>query len=211
MKVTVTLTTCGRIDLLQQTIDSFLERNTYPIDEFLIINDSPDHSSIISELYSDSEFHIINNPENIGQKKSLDLIFNQCKNEYIFHLEDDWLFDGGGGFVENSVKLLEFNPDIHQVWIRHEYDNPHKCVGTVLYENDIGYKLVDPMYQGVWNGYSWNPGIRRKSDYLRMFPNGISDFKDEMACAIHTRNFEYKTVLLIPTACRHLGYGRTSQ
>jgi hypothetical protein len=38
--VSVVLTSCGRLDLLEQTIDSFFSINTYPITQFILIDDS---------------------------------------------------------------------------------------------------------------------------------------------------------------------------
>ena len=42
--VTFTITSCNRLDLLKLTLDSFLNLNTYPIDEFIISDDSADHN-----------------------------------------------------------------------------------------------------------------------------------------------------------------------
>ena len=77
--------------------------------------------------------------------------------------------------------------------------------------NGVNYRYVDPNFRNCWCGYSWNPGIRRKSDYLKMFPNGISEHYDELACSIHVKKFNYKVVLLQPTVCYHIGYGRSTQ
>ena len=38
-KVTVVITSCGRLDLLDKTLSSFMEFNTYPIEKFIIIDD----------------------------------------------------------------------------------------------------------------------------------------------------------------------------
>jgi len=38
-EVTVVLTACNRADLLEKTLDSFFEMNTYPLKRFIIIDD----------------------------------------------------------------------------------------------------------------------------------------------------------------------------
>ena len=38
--VTVVITSCNRVDLLERTIDSFIKYNTYPIDRYILIDDS---------------------------------------------------------------------------------------------------------------------------------------------------------------------------
>ena len=42
INVTFVLTSCGRMDLLEQTLDSFFKYNEYPIDRYLITEDSAD-------------------------------------------------------------------------------------------------------------------------------------------------------------------------
>ena len=209
-KVSVTLTTCGRLDLLKRTLDSFYKFNNYDIDEFIIINDNPS-VKLTNEQIDRPDITIINNETNLGQRESLDILFKLAKNEYIFHLEDDWEFDGSNNFIKNSIDILERYKTIHQVHVRHENDNPQKTLDDVFNRNDYTFSYLDPEFRGVWCGYSWNPGLRRKSDYLRMFPNGIVEHVDELECSKYVRKeFQYLTVLLFPTVCFHIGYGRTT-
>ena len=39
-EVSLVITSCGRFDLLKKTLDSFFEKNTYPIKKIIIIEDS---------------------------------------------------------------------------------------------------------------------------------------------------------------------------
>lgn len=39
-EVTLVITSCGRFDLLKRTLDSFFEKNTYPIKKIIITEDS---------------------------------------------------------------------------------------------------------------------------------------------------------------------------
>ena len=209
--ITVTLTSCKRIDLLNQTIASFLNTNTYPIYEYIVINDDPQSKDLVDDACKELvNCRIVHNPVNIGLKKSLDVIFNMVTTNYIFHLEDDWCFEHKNSYVENSLTILEKMPDIHQVWVRHARDIPHPVSETVLTCDGVEYRDVHNNFNGVWNGYSWNPGLRRKSDYLQMFPNGVAEFQSEMACAIHSRKFDYKVVQLNHTSCYHIGYNRST-
>lgn len=211
-KISVTLTHYRRLELLDRTISSFLKTNKYPVDEFFIIDDSGDdyYNSQIKAKYSDVATIIINS-QNIGQRRSLDILFNSCKNDYIFHLEEDWLFDTDTPYIEQSMLILKNKLDIHQVHIRHRNDNPHPVIGDIQYVQGVGYKFLDSDFRGVWNGFSFNPGLRRKSDLLKMFPKGLVEFKDEMQASLHTRKFNYKAVSLENTACRHIGWGVTTQ
>jgi|LauGreDrversion4_2_1035121.scaffolds.fasta_scaffold17322_6 GT2 family glycosyltransferase len=209
--ITVTLTSCGRIDLLKRTITSFLETNTYPIYEYIVINDDPSSKDLVEEVFANlGNCRIIHNPVNIGLKKSLDILFNSVTTNYIFHLEDDWFFEHKNAYVLDSLTILENSPDIHQVWVRHSHDTPHPAHTTLLTCNGVEYFELHNNFNGIWNGYSWNPGLRRKSDYLQMFPNGVAEFNSESECALHSRKFDYKVVQLKNTTCYHIGYDRTT-
>jgi len=209
--ISVVLTSCGRHDLLDQTIVSFNNTNTYPIDEFIIINDSgkDEDFDYLRKKYTPN-FKIIHNNKQLGQLKTIDKAYDFANNFYIFHLEDDWLFEEKNYYIENSLSILDNNYDIHQVWLRHEYDNPHKCKTEEIDLDGVKAFEVERNYQDVWNGFSFNPGLRRKTDYNTMFPNGYSEFADEKECAIQSAKFDYKVIRLKNTTCRHLGYGRST-
>ena len=212
-KITVILTHYKRLDLLQQTIDSFTCTNMYPIDEFIIIDDSAEkyYNEEVIRLYGNIA-NIIINENNLGQKRSIDKLIDACNNEYIFHLEEDWLFDGKSKkYIENSLLILKNKPEIHQVHVRHHNDCVHPVIGDVQYINDVSYKFLDPNFRDAWNGFSFNPGLRRKSDINKMFPNGLEEFEDELQAALHTRQFDYRAVRLEDTVCRHIGWHNRTQ
>lgn len=212
-KITVTLTHFKRLDLLKETLRSFLSTNRYEVDQFLIVDDSGEkyYNNEIKKLYGDHVTIIIND-SNIGQKCSIDKLIKACSNEYIFHLEEDWLFDSQQiNYIDDSLIILKNNLDIHQVHVRHRDDFEHPTVGDIQYTNNIGYKVLDNNWRDCWTGFSFNPGLRRKSDIVKIFPNGLSEFKNEMQMSIHTKKFNYKAVLLEKTVCRHIGYGRPTQ
>jgi hypothetical protein len=117
MQVTCVLTSCGRFDLLERTLHSFFEFNTFPIKKFIIIEDSGyiNSATIIKEMidqlkiYKPPEFLVIENKHNIGQVKSIDWAYFHVETEYIFHMEDDWEFYAPG-FIEESALIMQSNP-----------------------------------------------------------------------------------------------------
>lgn len=209
--ISFVITTCGRLDLLKRTLDSFYD--PLYINEYFLSDDTDDYenTSKIYLEYSTLFDKIITNYPKKGLAASIDNLYKEVNNKFIFHCEEDWEFDcnKNPNFMEDSLSILIENPDIHQVWIRHQEDNPHKSTGEVITTSTgVEYYLIDPDFNG-WNGYSWNPGLRRKEDYLEMFPNGVSEFGDEYKCAQHSKNFNYKTVVLKNTVCKHIGHERT--
>jgi hypothetical protein len=213
--ISFTITSCNRLYLLEKTINSFFNVNEYFLDEFILSDDSGDLeiNEKLKNLYGE-KFKIVKNKTQIGLSKSLDNLFTNCKNEYIFHCEDDWFFESNPNMILESLEILEENRNIHQVFLRHRSDYQHPTTSDVLKTTSgFKYRLLSQNFltshNNNWNGYSWNPGLRRKSDYLTMFPNGISHFGDEYICSQHSRNFNYLSCTLENTSCYHLGKDRT--
>ena len=137
-EITLVLTSCGRYDLLSQTLESFYKFNTYSIKEVIIVEDW--------------------NRE--GQIKSIDKAYARVKTPYIFACEDDWCFYKSG-FIEKSLEILEKYPKILQVWLREHNDtNGHPIVKLPQFDVET---MLNPW--GNWGGFSWNPGLRRLDDY----------------------------------------------
>ena len=214
--VSFTITSCNRINLLERTLFSFNNLIDYKIDEYLISDDSgsKEISKILDKKYGEG-YTIIHNQTQLGLSQSLDNLFKQVKNEYVFHCEDDWFFESNPNLIQESLDILKEFPNIHQVYVRHQNNNPHPShKETLTTKSGVQFKLVTQNFTAsptqIWNGFSWNPGLRRKSDYNKMFPNGFSEFGDEYVCANHTKKFNYQSAILVNTSCYHIGNNRTN-
>jgi len=225
--VTVCITSYNRFDLLKQTIDSFVKLNNYPIARIAVIEDStlPEMKDKVIKEYG-SDIDLIFNETRLGQAPSLDKIYKTVTTKYIFHTEDDYLYVGNPNFVAESRELLEEKSDIHQVWCRH-FDNfvvshgtgwHHQFEDEILHsKNGIPYKMLRANYAN-WCGFSWNPGLRRTEDYLKMFPKGFAEFigpeylisgvQTEARCNINAGKQGYRAASLINGACKNMGIGR---
>lgn len=218
-KVTVCLTSCNRFDLLKRTLDSFFNLNTYPIEKFIITEDSVQNhmkESILRD-YGD-KVELVFNPVNLGPFKSIDNMYETVNTDYIFHMEDDWEFKNNPNFISQSIDILEENSDIHQIWIR---DDAHPSwIEQQRHKTSTGVefrKLIVP-HCGAWCGFSLNPGLRRLKDYKEMFPNGyaahtVANEKlviTELMCNNHALSLGYRGVVMTNSACSHIGGGRTT-
>jgi hypothetical protein len=169
--VSVVITSCGRQELLVRTLDSFFEHNTYPIREFIVIEDGEHGSnSALEERYSDVGIRWLATGSRLGQIDTVDAAYAGLSTDYIFHCEDDWEFTAPG-FVERSLAVLESNPAVLQVWIRALDDtNRHPLVEHVFLADGVPYRVAEPSFRtrkwGTWHGFSFNPGLRRRQDYL---------------------------------------------
>lgn len=210
-EVTVCCTACGRPDLLEKTLHSFIRYNTYPIFRFLVMEDSGisfinDH---LKTLFPKVEF--LYNDGRIGQIASIDKLYSLVETPYIFHLEEDWLFYRTG-FIEASMKILERDPRIMQVWIRHPTDtngHPHRpsLVGN--------YRIMSTNHRSAWHGFSFNPGLRRLKDYKLIAPftastqDGLMNpAAAEIAIGKQFHRLGFRAALLPEGYVRHIGQNR---
>lgn len=171
--VTVVITTCGRTDLLEQTLESFFKFNTYPIEKVIIIEDSGKTQDFgkVRQLVP-CELEIIVNEENIGQVASIDKAYANVKTDYIFHCEEDWEFFDSG-FIEKSFEILETNNKLITVWLRGYNDTKnHAIMINECFDlpNGDHYYLMDGKRKKHWCGFTWNPGLRRTEDCMLFHP-----------------------------------------
>ena len=182
-EVTVVITSCGRLDLLSKTIKSFKKYNTYPIKKVIIVDDSGDKSiheqadKLLPFLLEEYDHFVFFNDKRQGQLKSIDYAYSLVETPYIFHLEDDWEFYRPS-FIEHSFKLMDKDPKLITVWLRELNDTMSHPIdekshfATYLVENEplavLKYYYVKE-YDG-WSGYTFNPGLRRYSDYKAIKP-----------------------------------------
>ncbi len=175
-KVSVVLTSCGRLDLLEQTIDSFFISNTYPISQFILIDDSGNVGLLpqLNLLIKKYEFPIelIFNQKNLGQIKSIDVAYEKVTSDYIFHCEDDWVFYKSG-FIENSLDILKADDSIVNVWLRaHADTNGHPIDYAIkkMTTSGHGYYYMTTSYLGNWHGFVFNPSLKRVDDCKKFLP-----------------------------------------
>jgi len=210
--VTIVITSCGRFDLLKETIYSLDKFNTYPIKAVIITEDSGKNevSEVIPEHWLENTKVIVNNPK-LGQIKSVDLAYKLVDTEYIFHCEDDWSFYRSG-FIEDSIKILKNDSNTLSVYLRDftddvsvHYDN-HYLKNKKTIDNVEYAKLL--CNKGVWGGFSFNPGLRRKSDYevIGQYDTGKSSDIRERELSAHYLSRGMYVSILTKSAVKHIGW-----
>lgn len=165
--VTVILTSCGRQDLLDRTIESFYKFNTYPVEAFWIYEDSGiiGINGKLKEKYPDIQW--IEPAQRTGQIVALDTLWSKVETDYAFTVEDDWEFYREG-FIEDSMQILEEDPMIGQVWIRDKSDtNQH----PIIWNTGKPWGIMKTNH-GMWTGLCFNPSLKRLSDYKLIKPFG---------------------------------------
>lgn len=207
-EITFALTSCGRPDLLERTMDSFFEKNTYPIKKYIIIEDSNiiGINNHLKEKYKEYNIEWIENDSRLGQIKSIDKMYSKIRTEYIFHCEEDWFFIKES-FIEKSLEILEHDKNILNVWLISLNDtNGHPVENNTYDINGIDYKFLSLNYLNVWHGFTFNPGLRRLSDYNLIKP--FNDIGHELEISIAYKNLDYRSVILTEKHVEHIGWNR---
>ncbi len=202
-EVTFALTSCGRPDLLERTLDSFFKHNTYPITRYKIIDDStcPELFEDLVAKYPQIEWTF--NWERLGQSASIDILYDDIETPWIFHCEDDWLFLQPW-FIEESMKFMERQEKIMQAWLRGPADtNGHPLVMANEYD------MLRFDYQGCWHGFSFNPGLRRLKEYLLAKPYSSIGWEKELNKFYYDKG--YYAISLKDRYVEHIGWHRHVQ
>lgn len=167
--VTLVITSCNRPTQLDETLRSFLEHNTYPIERTLLIDDSGlqgCNRTVVDKYRDRLRIEEIYNKTNIGQVQSIDKVYSYVTTPYIFHCEEDWQFLKPA-FIEKSFALFRALPDekLFTVWLRAFHDtSAHPIVQDdkgLLMKKDFSY--VDDGVTYTWGGITFNPGLRKTS------------------------------------------------
>ena len=207
--ITFVITSCGRSDLLETCLASFLAYNTAAISKYLLIEDSGDHRvhEVVGKFAVPMEV-IVNDPP-LGQIAAIDRVYQRIATPYIFHCEDDWRFFRSG-FIEESLVLLKHDPAMTAVICRRRGQNPRF---DIVFENSplqsfegILYKKPSSWLDAHWHGYSFNPGLRRLSDYRLL--GSFARWGDEIDASLFFKLRGRTHAALVIPACETSGETR---
>lgn len=209
LPVTFVLTSCGRWDLLTETLRSFFACNTVSFDRCLVIEDSgsPEVREVVGRIGAPIDV-IVNDPR-LGQLASIDRVYAEVRSPYVFHCEDDWRFYRGG-FIEDSLMLLDAFPEATMVGCRRMggdggHDRLMLAAPVEAYRN-VAFRRVDTKAFPPWGGYSFNPGLRRLADYREVAP--VARFKSEADVSRYFAGRGRMVLQLEHSACETIGKGR---
>ena len=208
--ITGVFTSCGRFDLLERTLSSFITYADMPLEQIIVIDNStlPETEREIERIVSviKTPISLIANEENIGQVLSIDTAYSCVTTPYIFHCEDDWEFFDTG-FLGLSLKLLEEREDVINVNLRIRFDGEkgsmHPISPIKTTSTGVNYHEYLLNYLGAWHGFSWNPGLRRKKDYDLIGSYKI--YGEESGVGRKYKELGFVAACLEKQYCRHIG------
>ncbi len=203
--VTICVTSCARLDLLATTLQSFRKFNkggTYIVSE-----DSTDSAVVETLKRTYPDMTILSGTERLGLMGSIDRIYGAATTPYLFHLEDDWQFDGPVNWPA-AIALLEARDDVANVCVRavDEIKEKYRTRSDLFECAGAKFQIMRRDAHPEFFGWSSNPGLIKRSLYQQYAP-----FKrmlhDQMSGLIKK---DGRTVAyLLPGVARHIGQERT--
>ena len=203
--VTVCITSCGRLDLLAETLAGFRRHNGGG--RFLISEDSTEAAVIAKLTASYPEMTVLSGPQRLGLMGSIDRLYGQVETPYIFHLEDDWSFDGPVNWAA-AIACLEQRPDVANVSVRaiEEIKEKYRLRSDPVTISGTSFRIMHRDAHPESFGWSSNPGLITRALYQQYAPFGRV-IHDRMSGIIKA---DGKTIAyLLPGVAHHIGQERT--
>lgn len=205
---TIVITSYDRHDLLERTLRSLRLYNTDKrCGRLIVVEDGVEDPRAICEKYG---AELLLTGERRGQPGAIDFAYATVTTPYIFHCEDDWEFYRPG-FIERSREILEADKSCVCVWL-HSWND---AVGR--WGHPLSFKSACRTF-GVLapeagnHGFTFQPGLRRVSDYLAVGPFSRFSkhgFDAEPAAGREFHKLGYRAVILDETGyIRYLGETR---
>lgn len=205
--ITLCLTIGRRPCLLRATLESLKELPNMPV---LAINDFMDEetNAVFREMCPKGR--LIEPGRHLGHHGAVDLMYSYVNTPYIFHCEDDWLFNRTD-FLQDALKVLDSDPQISSVHFRATDDIPLQDTDRTFISVDTRDGVPIEILTAVhaqWYGYSFNPHLARKLLWQEV--GKFSKFKKERHLSRFLRNQERYMAFLASEACRHIGDGHST-
>jgi hypothetical protein len=206
VEYTVVITSCRRFDLLRKTIETLVPNLDVPAKRWIVIEDSGNEDVRKSVTGLGVDVDVIVNEQQIGQMRSIDRAYAEVTTPYIFHCEDDWAFLRPG-FIRESLSILDAFPKVSMVGLRARSElNPLVRELPKARLKDVEYFMFDPKLHPEYFSYSFNPGLRRLSDYKAHGPFAAIGLEQDVSYAFKKAGFNIAN--LERPAVQHIGDGR---
>ncbi len=202
--VTITITSCGRLDLLEQTLTAFEKYNSGG--RYIISEDSADEDVIARVRARMPAATVLSSTGRTGLMASLDRLYSAVETPYIFHLEDDWVVDAPVDW-DTAIKALEV-PGVSEVCVRafDEIRAKWRRHSDPLDINGHHLAHMRPEAHVEFFGWSPNPSLFKTELYHRFKP--FARVLPDQMSAIIKKDGNVTMAFLLPGIARHIGHGR---
>uniref|UniRef100_A0A6C0DJ37 Glycosyltransferase 2-like domain-containing protein n=1 Tax=viral metagenome TaxID=1070528 RepID=A0A6C0DJ37_9ZZZZ len=222
-RVMLSVTTCKRFDLFEQTVNSILKNwlDLDQVDFFYCVDDnSSDEDRLkMQTQYPFFTYHMKSSSEK-GHRESMNIIWSkvaEVKPTYWIHMEDDWVYFKKEKYVGRAIAALEKyeNIGIHQLVFNREYglmmaDMERVNVAPLGPKEDgLVLHIKKDNVQGpncaYWPHYSLQPSVCRASKIIELGNyNSVNNFFErDYADKYHAAG--YQTIFFDFICSLHIG------
>ena len=220
--VVFTITSCKRLPLFKQTMNSFIKHCTDldKICDWICVDDnsSEEDRQEMAELYPFMEFIYLDEKRNkkghaLGMQEIYSVLLGRPGYKYWIHLEDDFLFYKNFEYITIGIQELETNQNVSQIMFNINYAErfedyelygeqikPESFIREHVHEPHGSYSYRNNHY---WPHYSLRPSILRVEDVL-----DVGDFKNKPGFEREYANRfqkKYKTGFFPCITSHHIG------
>lgn len=147
---------CRRKELMRKTLNSLLScmEDKQLISRWVVMDDGS-NSKDLYDLSLEFPFLEIYCNDMKGHPNALNKLFSIVRTDFIFHLEDDWLFQTRGNIIQKCWAVLKSDPAIGVVCLR-----GFKAGNITTADPETTYGIHHYGEGGSsWPGFSLNPGL----------------------------------------------------
>jgi len=217
IEVLLTMTTCKRFDLFEQTVNSILHNWTdlNQVDAWFCVDDNSSEEDRNKMLtYDWIEYHW-KGPSEKGHRTSMNLIWNkinEMKPTYWIHIEDDFVFHVERSYVADAIRGLRETGASQLLYNRNyaETIQDYRIEGHIPVTNEFclhEYKTGTFSFQNChyWPHYSFRPGMTKVDVVLSLGNFDSPNTFFEMDYAYRWMNAGHKTAFYNAITCQHIG------
>lgn len=203
--VTLCLTVGKRPGELKRTLHTLLALQSFG--RVIAINDFRDEPTNQAFLEACPDGELICLDRQLGHHGAVDYMYSKVQTPYVFHCEDDWLFDESLD-LNKAIFLLNALPAATQVCFRglqdfNLADEEEKQINEYS-EQGVNYYRIDHLHP-QWHGFTFNPSVFNIDLWGRL--GGFSAFKKERHISRKLRSQGRYIAYVAPGACVHIGGG----
>lgn len=177
----------------------------FAFEHVIAVNDFRDEetSQVFREICPQGELIIPS--RQLGHHKAIDELYARVSTPFVFHCEDDWIFDGNLDMAA-AISLLHSLPEASSVCFRkiedfHLSSDVSKDV-VISSVDRVRYARLDALHD-QWHGYTFNPHLI-SIDTLRQIGR-FEGFKKERHVSRFLRKKGKYVAYIQPGACHHIG------
>lgn len=230
-RVTLTITSCKRLDLFKKTVNSFINccTDVHIISRWVCVDDNSDEQDRreMKKLYPFFDFYW-KTPQEKGHPQSMNILRSKVDTPYIFHLEDDWLFISRRDYLSDALEVLGEDGRVKQCLINRGYaerQNDIDIVGGAYKVASSGLRYfvhempsnaeekaawalkhgTNVKHCNYWPHYSFRPSLfsARVWKELGEFDEGVSHFERDYSIRYARRGWQ--SAFLEGVYCLHTG------